>query len=247
MATNLIELLTKEFGGDTLGKLAGLLGEPESKVRAAVGGVASLLGGRQAGLVDWLASFAGIGSKSAGSLLGGWLSAADRKAIGDELRGYLDPSISLGEGVDKAAAAIADAKNKALAALGAIGSSFTAEAFTAAMNLAVINFATGSAEIPADSKDLIDRAAAILKTAPKGTVIEVGGHTDSPGDPAANQKLSEDRASAVRNALVAAGADGAVLVAKGYGDTKPVASNDTEYGKFRNRRIEYSIPAAPAK
>jgi OOP family OmpA-OmpF porin len=115
------------------------------------------------------------------------------------------------------------------------------------MNLAVINFASGSAEVPADSADLIDRAAAILKTAPKGTVIEVGGHTDSTGDAAANQKLSEDRANAVRSALVAAGVNSAVLVAKGYGDTKPVASNDSEYGRFRNRRIEYSIPAAPAK
>ena len=116
------------------------------------------------------------------------------------MRGDLDPSISLGEGADKAAAAIADAKNKALAALAHLGSSFTAEAFTSAMNLAVINFATGSAEIPADSTDLIDRAAAILKTAPTGTIIEIGGHTDN-----------------------------------------------TEYGKFRNRRIECSIPAAPAK
>jgi flagellar motor protein MotB len=51
----------------------------------------------------------------------------------------------------------------------------------------------------------------------------------------------------VRGALVAAGVNGAVLVAKGYGDTKPVASNDSEYGRFRNRRIEYSIPAAAAR
>jgi OOP family OmpA-OmpF porin len=179
--------------------------------------------------------------------LGGWLSAADRKAIGDDLRGLFDPSISFGEGADKAAAAIADAKNKALAALAALGGSFKADAFTAAMNLAVVNFASGSAEIPADSQDLIAQAAVVLKTAPKGTVIEVGGHTDNTGDPAANQKLSGDRANAVRNALTAAGVPGTVLVARGYGDTKPVASNDTEYGRFRNRRIEYAIATTPAK
>jgi outer membrane protein OmpA-like peptidoglycan-associated protein len=174
--------------------------------------------------------------------VGGWLSAADRKAIMDELRAIYGAGYTIAEhGIDKAAEYVTAAKNKALAALTAIESAFAPEGFVNAMNLAVINFATGSAEIPAGDQDLINRAAAALKSAPAGTMIEIGGHTDSTGDPASNLKLSEDRANSVRNALVNAGVSAAMLVAKGYGDAKPVASNDTEYGRFRNRRIEYSI------
>ncbi len=173
--------------------------------------------------------------------LGGWLSAADRKRIMDELTGIFGTGYSWGDASDKATEYVTGAKAKALAALAAIGAAFSAEPFINAMNLAVINFATGSAEIPAGDQELIEKAAATLKTAPKGTVIEIGGHTDNTGDPAANQKLSEDRATSVRNALAAAGVDGAMLVAKGYGDTRPVASNDSEFGRFRNRRIEYSV------
>ena len=173
--------------------------------------------------------------------LGGWLSAADRTAIGDELRGLFGTDYAIGEAVDKAASYITEAKTRAMAALGTMGTAFSADSFIGAMNMAVINFATGSAEIPADSQDLIARAAEALKNAPKGTRIEIGGHTDNVGDAASNLKLSEDRANAVRQALVGAGVDGSVLVAKGYGDTKPVATNDTEYGRFRNRRIEYSV------
>jgi outer membrane protein OmpA-like peptidoglycan-associated protein len=180
--------------------------------------------------------------------LGGWLSAADRKAILDQLNGLLGTGYSFGDAADKAGAYISDAKAKALAALTAIGSAFSAESFTNAMNLAVINFATGSATIPADAQDLIAQAATVLKTAPKGTMIEIGGHTDNVGDAASNLKLSEDRANAVKQALVSAGVDGAMLAAKGYGDTQPTASNDSEYGRFRNRRIQYSVlPAATKK
>jgi outer membrane protein OmpA-like peptidoglycan-associated protein len=180
--------------------------------------------------------------------VGGWLSAVDRKAIMDELRAIFGSGYTVAEhAVDRIAEYIAAAKGKSLTALSAIESAFSPSGFIDAMNLAVINFATGSAEIPAGDQDLIDRAAAVLKSAPAGTMIEIGGHTDSTGDPASNLKLSEDRANAVRNALISKGVGGSMLVAKGYGDTKPVASNDTEYGRFRNRRIEYSALPLAAK
>ena len=70
-------------------------------------------------------------------------------------------------------------------------------------------------------------------------MIEIGGYTDNTGDPAANLQLSQQRAEAVRAALVAAGVDPSMLVAKGYGSASPVAGNDTLEGRFRNRRIEY--------
>lgn len=173
--------------------------------------------------------------------LGGWLSAADRQAILAELRRHLAADVAYTEAADRAVEYTGQAKQKALAALNTMGTQFTPDVFVNAMNLAVINFPTGSAAIPADAQDLIAKAASVLKAAPKGTAIEVGGHTDNVGDAAANLKLSEERANAVRQALIAAGANGAMLAAKGYGDTRPVASNETEYGRFRNRRINYAI------
>ena len=173
--------------------------------------------------------------------LGGWLSAADRKAILTDFRSYFAADVAYSEAADRAVEYTGQAKQKALAALNTMGAQFSPDVFVNAMNLAVINFATGSAAIPADAQDLIAKAASVLKAAPKGTVIEVGGHTDNVGDPAANLTLSQERADAVRQALIASGANGAALTAKGYGDARPVASNDTEYGRFRNRRINYAI------
>ena len=71
--------------------------------------------------------------------------------------------------------------------------------------------------------------------------IEVSGHTDNTGDKKANVILSEQRARAVVNFLIEKGIPAARMTYKGYGDTKPVASNDTEEGKAKNRRTEFSI------
>ncbi len=71
--------------------------------------------------------------------------------------------------------------------------------------------------------------------------IEVGGHTDHVGDDASNQKLSEQRANAVRSFLIGKGIDGTRIVARGYGESKPVASNETEEGRALNRRTEITV------
>ncbi len=80
-----------------------------------------------------------------------------------------------------------------------------------------------------------------IKAAPPNTVLEVGGYTDNTGDAGANLALSQQRAEAVRDYLVQQGVGPNALIAKGYGETKPVATNDTEEGKFRNRRIEFTV------
>jgi outer membrane protein OmpA-like peptidoglycan-associated protein len=71
--------------------------------------------------------------------------------------------------------------------------------------------------------------------------VEVGGHTDNVGADAANQKLSEQRANAVRDYVIAKGIDAARITAKGYGETKPTATNDTEEGRAQNRRTEITV------
>ncbi len=68
--------------------------------------------------------------------------------------------------------------------------------------------------------------------------IEVGGHTDSTGSPATNQKLSQGRAEAVRDYLISQGLDATRLTAKGYGSTRSIADNATTDGRARNRRVE---------
>lgn len=75
----------------------------------------------------------------------------------------------------------------------------------------------------------------------KSLVIEVAGHTDNVGGKEANQKLSEGRSNSVRNYLIKKGIAGERLVAKGYGDTQPVADNTTDEGKQKNRRTEVRI------
>jgi OmpA-OmpF porin, OOP family len=101
---------------------------------------------------------------------------------------------------------------------------------------------------------LFDVNKSVVKPASMGTIneivklmkgnaavkLEVGGHTDSDGDAAKNQTLSQARAEAVRKVLVDQGIDGARLTAKGYGSTKPIAKNDSLEGKANNRRVEFT-------
>jgi outer membrane protein OmpA-like peptidoglycan-associated protein len=72
-------------------------------------------------------------------------------------------------------------------------------------------------------------------------VVEIAGYTDNTGDSAANVTLSQNRADAIRQALVVAGVDDSALVSRGYGEANPVARNDTEEGRASNRRIEYHL------
>jgi outer membrane protein OmpA-like peptidoglycan-associated protein/uncharacterized protein YidB (DUF937 family) len=130
---------------------------------------------------------------------------------------------------------------KAAAALAALKPGYSAQDLVSAVNLNIINFPTGSAQIPADQYDFLNKVAVALKAAPVGTIIEIGGHTDNTGDSASNLALSQQRADAVRNYLVQQGVDPSLVVAKGYGDTRPVTGNDSDEGKFHNRRIEFTV------
>ena len=103
-----------------------------------------------------------------------------------------------------------------------------------------IRFETGSATIDADSAGLLDRLAEIALRCP-AAAIEVVGHTDSDGDEAANQALSETRAKAVVDFLVQAGLPADRFQAVGMGSSQPTGDNATEAGKAQNRRIDFLV------
>lgn len=106
-----------------------------------------------------------------------------------------------------------------------------------------INFVTDSAEIVADSDALLTEIADVLLRHPEITRIEIQGHTDNRGNSAHNQDLSQRRAEAVRDWLVAHGVDSSRLEPHGYGDSNPVAPNITASGRARNRRVQFIITA----
>jgi outer membrane protein OmpA-like peptidoglycan-associated protein/uncharacterized protein YidB (DUF937 family) len=135
---------------------------------------------------------------------------------------------------------VRQARQKASSALNSLRPGFTMQELLGALNFEIIKFSTGSVEIPADDLDFLNKAAVALKTDPSGSVLEIGGHTDNSGDAGGNMRLSQQRADAVRNYLVSRGVSPEKLIAKGYGDTQPVASNEVEEGKFHNRRIAFT-------
>lgn len=71
--------------------------------------------------------------------------------------------------------------------------------------------------------------------------IEIGAHTDDVGSDSYNQQLSQNRAAAIRTYLVQKGIDGNRIIAKGYGETKPIGDNTTDTGRAMNRRVEISV------
>jgi outer membrane protein OmpA-like peptidoglycan-associated protein/tetratricopeptide (TPR) repeat protein len=103
-----------------------------------------------------------------------------------------------------------------------------------------IFFETGKATLSTESRVELGKAIDLMKANPT-MIIEVGGHTDNVGDDAYNMKLSHDRAKAVRDYLVAGGIASTRVQSKGYGETNPVATNDTEDGRKANRRTEFVI------
>jgi len=99
---------------------------------------------------------------------------------------------------------------------------------------------TGSAHLRPESQEQLNNIAAIMNAYPK-VRVKVGGYTDNVGDPAANQKLSQDRAEAVKAELVKRGVAADRLTTEGYGDQHAVADNTTEAGRAANRRVSMRV------
>jgi len=130
------------------------------------------------------------------------------------------------------------ANDRAISALDAITADTPLEATLKALNLPVINFASASAEIPPDAQPVLAKAATVMKTLPTTVRLEISGHTDNTGTTEGNLVLSRQRAQSVANFLVGAGVVREQIVTQGFGDSRPLSTNATEEGRFRNRRIE---------
>jgi outer membrane protein OmpA-like peptidoglycan-associated protein len=103
-----------------------------------------------------------------------------------------------------------------------------------------VHFETGKANITPSSYSRLNELYDAMVEIPD-LVIEISGHTDNVGKPEDNLKLSQLRADAIRNYLIQKGISPNRIIAKGYGSLQPVAPNDTEAGRAKNRRTEVRI------
>ena len=113
---------------------------------------------------------------------------------------------------------------------------------TAAMRESEIGFEPNKSLIAGDPAPTLARLAETMKTCADFR-IEVGGHTDSQGSEAFNAELSRRRAQAILEAMTKAGIDTRYMTAKGYGESQPIADNDSDAGREANRRIEFTLLA----
>ena len=103
-----------------------------------------------------------------------------------------------------------------------------------------VTFDVGSSTLRPAFRATLDKVATSMIEYPN-SLIDVYGHTDSTGSDVFNQRLSEQRAATVMNYLISRGVPAARLRSQGFGETMPVASNDTTDGRARNRRVEIKI------
>jgi outer membrane protein OmpA-like peptidoglycan-associated protein len=104
-----------------------------------------------------------------------------------------------------------------------------------------IQFETAKAVIKPESFDLLNEITSVVRDNAQIKKLSIEGHTDSDGGEKYNQKLSDQRAAAVREYLVQHGIDAARLASKGWGEAKPIGDNATDAGKEQNRRVEFII------
>jgi len=112
------------------------------------------------------------------------------------------------------------------------------------LTLGDVLFETNESELASEAARSIDKIAEFMDIYPERRAI-VEGHTDSMGDDDYNMDLSRDRAFAVRQALAARGISTSRITTQGFGENKPVASNETSAGRRENRRVEIIFPDSP--
>lgn len=172
------------------------------------------------------------------------LNSSDATALQslvDNVKGALPADFTVAaEPVLNEAEVVAGSIKASQAALESLTDSSTLDDLVNALNLQIINFASDSSDIPAENQAILDLAAARLMALPDAHLV-ITGHTDSQGSHEYNQKLSERRAKAVHDYLVSKGVSDDKLEVVGASYDFPVATNATEQGRFKNRRIQFTI------
>jgi outer membrane protein OmpA-like peptidoglycan-associated protein len=104
-----------------------------------------------------------------------------------------------------------------------------------------VHFDTARASIKSRSHSVLEQVASVMKANADIRLLRVQGHTDSRGDEQDNLELSQQRAVSVKEFLIEQGVDAERLSARGYGESHPIADNDTADGRADNRRVEFHI------
>ena len=235
--TSIVNALNAVFGADKVKSAISV--DPSAAAASWLGNIRAALEALKGANVDAIFE----GDKV--NVGGGAMDDTARGKIIAALSSALGVGVTVGALTDKTAEAVAVANNRATTELASLGSGFGVKDLLFALNDSVFSFASDSAQVPEAMAPFLKTAAADLKQLKAGHVLEIAGYTDNTGDAALNLALSQKRAEAVRDALIKYGVDPDMLVAKGYGEADPVASNDTAEGRLKNRRIEYHVVKAP--
>ena len=176
----------------------------------------------------------GLGGVVAGGLLGGLIGGKTGRIIGAGIGGIAGAAV--GYQMDKQ---IKELKEQTAGS--GVDVTETDNGNAILVNLPDgVTFDVGSATLKPEFRATLDKVAESLIQYPN-SLVDVYGHTDSTGSDAFNQTLSENRARTVMNYLISRGVPAARLRSQGFGETMPVASNDTADGRARNRRVEIKI------
>jgi len=181
----------------------------------------------------------GVGAGAAGGALLGQLIGGNTKAtligagIGALAGGVIGNQV--GKRMDEQEAAL----RRELAAVEAANIQRNADVLAVTFKSDYL-FAVGSANLNAGAYNEISRVSRVLNQYPDTNIL-VAGHTDSTGSEQSNQILSENRASNVKNALVGQGVDPNRISTIGFGESAPIADNNTESGRQLNRRVVITI------
>ncbi|SPB12921.1 cell envelope biogenesis protein OmpA [Caballeronia novacaledonica] len=146
--------------------------------------------------------------------------------------------------VDGAVATATQSFRSAMKSLLATDTPCSGDKLTRVLDLQVVNFARSSAQVPESAYSTLGETAQLLKRcAAQGSMVnlDVAGYSDAQGAAPAKLEVSKERAAAVRGYLVRNGVPPQSLTATGYGDSNPIADNDTASGRFANRRIEFIV------
>ena len=173
--------------------------------------------------------------------VGGWLRDSERQHVLGALKAVLGSDFTYGYLMDEATEITKDSHDITMTLLSSLPIEYKGADVVQALNGWVVNFSEGGAEFPSDARDIAARAAAKLRTLSEPVVLEVAVHVDSHHHDSSDMTLTEERGNAIRDAMIKAGLPQGMLKVKPYGSLKPLAANDTPWGRFRNRRVEFRV------